>query len=268
MAREACAEDGKSVDADVVGAQDVSKVPTTFVVPAQLRPHPVCSIHIPLIDLSRFSDADGRSDVLKQIHRACCDWGFFQVLNHGVSLDVLHSFRTRLHEFFAMPTSAKRELGLVIGDTGQGYGAGFVDPKSGTTEWKDFLIFYTNPPTDRDYSKWPPSLRDDIELVGGQMLALSRQLLVICSENLGLPSSAIEDAMDVLHQKILVAHYPACPQPELAMGSCEHTDVGTITCVWQASEDVVALQVLKDEQWHSVEPFPGAIVVNVGDQME
>ncbi|MCO5548408.1 hypothetical protein L7F22_001864 [Adiantum nelumboides] len=74
--------------------------------------------------------------------------------------------------------------------------------------------------------------------------------------------------MEVLHQKLLVAHYPACPQPELAMGSCEHTDFGVITCLWQASEDVVALQVRKDGQWHSVEPYPGALVVNVGDQFE
>ncbi|MCO5551488.1 hypothetical protein L7F22_004992 [Adiantum nelumboides] len=154
-------EERRSVEGviEVISAPGVFEIPASFVLPGRLRPLPAPSIHIPLIDLAGLNDADRRSDVQNQIHRACCDWGFFQALNHGVSLDVLHDFRARLHDFFAMPTSAKRALGLVIGDTGQGYGAGFVDPTSGTTEWKDFLIFLTHPPTDRDYSKYPPSLR-------------------------------------------------------------------------------------------------------------
>ncbi|KAH7297735.1 hypothetical protein KP509_25G009600 [Ceratopteris richardii] len=265
---ETCTENNGSTAHCACSATHGTELLSNFVLPPQMRPLTVRPIHIPLVDLALLENADTRPQVLDQIHKACCEWGFFQVVHHGVSLDVLSDLRTSLNEFFSLPLSAKSEKGLLIGDSGQGYGTGFVDPKSGATEWKDYLLFHTYPTSNRDYSKWPSTLRNDIELVSGELLALSQKLLAIISESLGLPSSSIENAMGMLHQKILAAHYPPCPQPEVAMGSCEHTDIGIITCVWQASEDVVSLQVLKDEQWHSVEPNPSAIVVNIGDQIQ
>lgn len=254
---------------EVLVNQGVSELPSRFILPAQFRTSAAQPIQIPLIDLAQLGDAaGGRPRAMDQIHRACCDWGFFQVLNHGVSLQALDSLRAHVKEFLALPTDVKGELGFVQGDDGQGFGTGFVNPQIGTPEWKDYLILHTSPLSLRNYSKWPPMLRDDIKMVSAEILNLSKLLLAVFSENLQLPPSYIEDAIDVLHQKVLIAHYLPCPQPDLAVGAGEHTDVGVITCVWQASEDVVGLQVRKDGKWYSVEPLPGAIVVNVADQVE
>lgn len=63
--------------------------------------------------------------------------------------------------------------------------------------------------------------------------------------------------------------YPACPQPERAMGMAAHTDSALLTVLHQ-SAGAGGLQVLQEEgsglsQWVAVPPRPDALVVNVGD---
>jgi len=63
--------------------------------------------------------------------------------------------------------------------------------------------------------------------------------------------------------------YPACPNPERAMGLAAHTDSSLLTILYQSQTS--GLQVLRpDDQfgparWVTVPPIPGALVVNVGD---
>lgn len=241
-------------------------LPPRFIMPSPYRsqpPHQIPAIRIPIIDLST-----SRSLALAQIHSACRDWGFFQVINHGVSLESLESLRTAAMEFLALPTAHKTAPQLVRDKDGDGFAAGFVDPQIGATEWRDILALHTFPKKLRNYSKWPPMLKDPIATSSLELLNLTRRLLAVFSENLQLPPSFIEDALGDLRQVIVISHYPPCPQPELAMGSCQHTDIGVITCVWQASEGVGGLQVRKDGQWHAVEPLRDAIVINVADQLQ
>lgn len=251
--------------------EGLDSLPSRFLLPPDKRPvHGLLqqpTAQIPLIDLSQLH-TPSRSLLLSQIHSACSHWGFFHVLNHGVSLDLLHSLRQGISDFLALPTAHKYAFGALRNDDGQGFGSAFVNPQIGAAEWRDYLLLRTFPEELRDYSNWPPMLKDLVAPFSAQVMCLARLLLSIFSENLRLPPSSVEDAMGVLRQRILISHYPPCPEPHLAVGAWEHTDVGTITCLWQVSEDVVGLQVRKDGQWHSVEPVNGAIVVNVADQVE
>lgn len=246
----------------------LQELPPRFVLPLAFRPDLSSStLHIPIIDLSQLA-GPSRAHTLLQIHSACRDWGFFQITHHGIPLQLLDSLLSATTQYLSLPTAQKRGPGIVRGDDGQGFGTGFFNPQVGAAEWRDYLVLHTFPEPLRNYSKWPPMLKDHIAAFSDAILNLSRRLLAVFSENLQLPPNFVEDAMGTLHQKILISHYPPCPQPELAVGACEHTDVGVITCVWQASEDVAGLQVRKDGKWHSVEPLHGAIVVNVADQIE
>ena len=67
---------------------------------------------IPLIDLSPISSSDPRviEELVREIGGACRDWGFFQVINHGVQLDTLLKLESAARKFFAQDLEEKRKV--------------------------------------------------------------------------------------------------------------------------------------------------------------
>lgn len=61
---------------------------------------------LPIIDLSGKS-----SDVSRLIVRACEDYGFFKVVNHGVPNEIISKVEEESLKFFAKPASEKQEAG-------------------------------------------------------------------------------------------------------------------------------------------------------------
>lgn len=65
---------------------------------------------IPVIDLSplfRHGDEDGRREVIEEIRKACCECGCFQILNHGVPLDLMTRAFKASKNFFESPVEEK-----------------------------------------------------------------------------------------------------------------------------------------------------------------
>lgn len=108
--------------------------------------------------------------------------------------------------------------------------------------------------------------RETIVQYSDHTRVLAQKLLALVSESLGLPASAILEAIGEPVQNVSINYYPACPQPDLTLGLQSHSDFGAITLLIQ--DDVGGLQVAKDGQWVAVPPIPNAIVVNLGDQMQ
>ncbi|KAF5478833.1 hypothetical protein F2P56_005362 [Juglans regia] len=62
---------------------------------------------LPMIDLSRLDLERGKC--IKEIARAAREWGFFQVVNHGVSQEVLSSLKYEQTKVFRLPFKKKME---------------------------------------------------------------------------------------------------------------------------------------------------------------
>mmetsp|Transcript_21374 Transcript_21374/g.45174 ORF Transcript_21374/g.45174 Transcript_21374/m.45174 type:complete len:259 (-) Transcript_21374:195-971(-) len=61
---------------------------------------------IPIIDLANPDTAL----LQQQLYEACSTWGFFQLINHGISPELIASFRTAMANFFALPYDIKLPL--------------------------------------------------------------------------------------------------------------------------------------------------------------
>lgn len=60
--------------------------------------------------------------------------------------------------------------------------------------------------------------------------------------------------------------YPACPEPEITLGMPPHSDFGSLTILLQSSQ---GLQIMdSNKNWISVPYIEGALLVQLGDQVE
>lgn len=84
--------------------RDVPEIPFSFSVTAVVE-----EVELPVIDVSRlFHGAEKeRENCKEEIARASREWGFFQVINHGISMDVLEKMRQEQIRVFREPFDKK-----------------------------------------------------------------------------------------------------------------------------------------------------------------
>lgn len=99
-----------------------------------------------------------------------------------------------------------------------------------------------------------------------QVQVLGSLLFELLSEALGLKPDHLEGMDCAKGHSILSHYYPACPEPELTMGTTKHSDPDFLTILLQ--DQIGGLQVLSHDGWVDVPPVPGALVVNIGDLLQ
>lgn len=245
------------------------KIPTQYIQPPQLRPNNPYSSYckspktetIPILDLSNPTK-------LKSILK---EWGAFQLVNHGVPLDLLDGMKNVGRQFFEDCSEDYQEKYRCDSSKAatEGYGSKMLEKGDGVLDWRLYFDHHTLPVSRRNPNNWPDFPDNYRELVleySKKMEVLAQKLLIMISESLGLQPSYIEEAVGEVYQNITISYYPPCPQPDLALGLQSHSDMGAITLLVQ--DDVGGLEVLKNGEWILVQPMTGAIVVILADQTE
>ncbi|KAK6932998.1 Isopenicillin N synthase-like, Fe(2+) 2OG dioxygenase domain [Dillenia turbinata] len=252
----------------------LSTIPVRYIKPSMDRP--IISsdpdhISIPIIDLQGLDAEDDnlRSSTLNQISWACREWGFFQVLNHGVDPDLMDRAREVWCEFFHLPMELK-QIYSNTPKTYEGYGSRLGVEKGAILDWSDYYYLHYLPSNLKDCNKWPAqpsSCREVIEEYSGQVVKLGGRLMKILSINLGLDEDRLQNAFGDIGACLRVNFYPKCPQPELTLGLSSHSDPGGLTFLLP-DDQVPGLQVRKDGNWITVKPAKHAFIVNIGDQVQ
>jgi len=230
---------------------------------------------VPVIDISCL----GEAATLEALDRACREWGFFQVVNHGIESRVIDALMQNMHEFFALPQQVKRTISRTAENPW-----GFFDKEltKNTRDWKE--VFDYGPaeiPADGSAPvltpRWPRSPVGFKPAVLGYYQAceaLGFALLEAIGRNLGMPDGALSAAFRPRHTSFVrLNHYPVCPRPARPadvstptdgfLGINHHTDAGAVTVLLQT--DVPGLEVLHEGTWHLVAPRDDALVINIGD---
>ncbi|PWA89508.1 2-oxoglutarate (2OG) and Fe(II)-dependent oxygenase superfamily protein [Artemisia annua] len=112
-----------------------------------------------IIDLSEL-DGPNHDQVVKSIAHAAETPGFFQVVNHGVPIELLESLKVSAHEFFNQPSEKKAVyLKGVSPSPMVKYGTSFVPEKEKALEWKDYIsMIYTNDADALEF--WPNECKE------------------------------------------------------------------------------------------------------------
>ncbi|XP_031275114.1 scopoletin 8-hydroxylase [Pistacia vera] len=253
----------------------LSKVPEPYIQPPQERidKQTARTYAQPPIDLSKL-DGPEHERVVEEIARAAETLGFFQVVNHGVPIELLESLKEAAHTFFGQLPEKKAVYCKGVSPSPLvNYGTSFVPEKEKALEWKDYLsMIYTNDA--EALEQWPQEckkvaldyLRTSIKMV--------RKLLEALFKNLGvtLDDSKIDAIIGT--KMVNMNYYPTCPNPELTVGVGRHSDLGILTVLLQDGIGGLYVKVEEDidsgnkGQWVEIPPVPGALVINVGDSLQ
>ncbi|KAK0608626.1 hypothetical protein LWI29_033559 [Acer saccharum] len=238
--------------------------------------------NLPIINLS--SSPLERSEVARLIVKACEEYGFFKVINHGVPNHIIAKMEEVSFNFFNKPVTEKQQA------TPFGYGCKNIGFNGDTGE-VEYLLFPTktlsiaqaqtsNPISiDDDPTKFRSVVSSYIEAVR----ELACKILDLMAEGLWVHDKSAFSKLirDVESDSVFrLNHYPPvlCSSKNnnsiygSSSNSCKvgigvHSDPQILTIL--RSNDVGGLEISPDHGvWIPVSPDPTAFFVNVGDLLQ
>ncbi|VVA90758.1 unnamed protein product [Arabis nemorensis] len=226
---------------------------------------------IPIIDMSQ-----ERTQVSKQIVKACETLGFFKVVNHGVDQTIISRMEQESINFFAKPVHEKNS---VKSANQPNFGYGFRDiGLSGDSGEIEYLLFHTNDSAFLSQFSFSSAVNCYIEAVK----QLAREILDLMAEELRVPPYTFSKLISTVDSDSLVRVNHYTPSDEflggttrvsdkseslMRVGFGEHTDPQILTVL--RSNGVGGLQVSNsDGLWVPVFSDPSAFCVNVGDLLQ
>jgi isopenicillin N synthase-like dioxygenase len=237
---------------------------------------------IPTIDLAAWRGGDPA--IGPTVDEALQKAGFLLAAGHGVDDALRGDVRAAARRFFALPTEVKQKYSVRIG--GRGWLApgveanGNVEGEETPPDLKESFAVGPETPTGDPAvdavwfppNVWPsevPELQAAVRRYTDAMTVVSRELLELCADALGLPRDALTALAKNPTWTFNINRYPPLtevgePAPgQFRIGA--HTDFGTVT-VLDREPGAGGLQVDIDGAGWADAPYdPAAFTVNIGD---
>ncbi|KAL4180350.1 hypothetical protein AMTRI_Chr13g91680 [Amborella trichopoda] len=195
------------------------------------------------------------SSLVDKIKHGCRDWGFFQVINHGVPMEIRRAMEEMAVKFFGRPLPEKLKVWRNEENT-MGGPVEILEEVEGKSVKR--VVSMTQWPEN------PPEMRSVCEAYAQAIEKLAVRLLELISLSLGLPASRLPDFFKDHTSFIRLNHYRPCQCPNEALGVGRHTDFGALTVL--AQDDVGGLEVKrKEREWVAVKLVPNSYIINIGD---
>nr|UXL73230.1 2-oxoglutarate-dependent dioxygenase GA 2-oxidase [Jasminum sambac] len=219
---------------------------------------------IPVVDLLH-------PDAKTLIVEACKEFGFFKVVNHGVSMESIARLEDEAVKFFSLPQPEKEKSGP---PNPFGYGNKKIGP-NGDVGWVEYLLFTAATNGKVIVPGISESLWSYMDEYVTSMRNMACEVLEMIADELRIgPRDMLsrllrDEKSDCLFR---LNHYP--PWSDLQalsgrnlIGFGDHTDPQLISIV--RSNNISGLQIaLKDGTWVSVPADHSSFFINVGDSLQ
>ncbi|KAK7031094.1 hypothetical protein VNI00_013698 [Paramarasmius palmivorus] len=243
---------------------------------------------IPLIDYSLSKTPERYPDFISKLQNALINVGFFYLTNAPVDEQLVETVKNYLPKLFALPQEEKDKIRMANSPHFLGYsklGAELTKGKTDYREQFDIASAHVSrwKPGDPDYyNAWGPAqfpeeylipgFRQTIETYLAQMSNLTKELIALIAEALGLSRNGLSrffDSDDLLQNLCKIVKYPVVNERwQSNQGVGPHYDAGFLTILLQASDHPgLQAQNLAGE-WIDIPPINGTFVVNFGRALE
>ncbi|XXG54869.1 hypothetical protein AAC387_Pa03g2642 [Persea americana] len=251
---------------------NISFVPSCFVHPLheQIDPKQVIIDASPYltkpIDLSGLKGEEKRV-VVDELCGAAAKLGFFQVINHGVPLEVMQLVKQAAHTFFNL--SPEKKAVFLKGRTPCPrvvYGTSFLPEQEKSLGWRDNLrMIYADDQEAMQF--WPQECRDAVLNYLRATNKMIHEILNTLLKGLGVKLDESTMTQYIEDRVVYLNYYPNCPNPQLTFGASRHSDMATLTILLQDDTGGLFFKV-EDKGWIEIPPVEGALVINIGDTLE
>lgn len=141
--------------------EKLKELPPQFIRPANEQPKNTKAVEgvvVPVISLSLPHDL-----LVKEVAKAGSEWGFFIIIDHGISPSFIQRLQEVGQQFFALPQTEKEAYANDPSNgTFEGYGTKMTKNLDQKVEWVDYYFHIMSPPSKINYNLWPknpPSYR-------------------------------------------------------------------------------------------------------------
>ncbi|KAE8379817.1 hypothetical protein BDV26DRAFT_258632 [Aspergillus bertholletiae] len=243
----------------------------------------------PVIDFAPFYGPEGaaKEQLVNELRQACEEFGFFQLINHGIPASLQESVFQQSKDFFGLPASAKERYNKDISGDNRGYECFRSQnfEKRGKGDLKEGFYLGKHLPLDHPHvvakkfdqgpNKYPlevsepTTFRTVMDDYHDTMTSLAMGILRMLARTLNLEETSFDAFCKHPIAILRLLHYP--PQDpnslDIERGIGAHTDFGAITILLQ--DTTGGLQVWNNvlSEWVDVTPVSGAYVVNLGNMM-
>ncbi|VVA91053.1 unnamed protein product [Arabis nemorensis] len=222
------------------------------------------NIKFPVIDLSKLNGEE-RDQTMALIDDACQNWGFFELLNHGIPYDLMDNIEKMTKEHY------KKFMERKFKEMLRSKGLDILETEVEDIDWESTFYLHHLPQSNLyNIPDMSDEYRTAMKDLGKRLENLAEELLDLLCENLGLEKGYLKKVFHGTKGPTFgtkVSNYPSCPKPEMIKGLRAHTDAGGLILLFQ-DDKVSGLQLLKDGDWVDVPPLKHSIVINLGDQLE
>ncbi|KRE53176.1 2OG-Fe(II) oxygenase [Arthrobacter sp. Soil736] len=243
---------------------------------------------IPVLDLGAARQADGSfsPDFIEQLRDAAHRVGFFQLIGYGAAPGQAEDLLATIKRFFDLPLEERMKLDNRLSPHFRGYTRMGTEVTQGRADAREQIDYSPDREPVPDYppeqpywllqghNVWPddslPELEQAAMAWAGLMSKVGAELLRAIAVSLQLPEDYFDEPFrdSPAWMGKLVHYVGGVVEAAGDQGVGSHADYGFVTLLLQ--DAVGGLEVLPPGagEWTSVEPIPGALVVNLGEMLE